>query len=133
MSSASWRRESSVNLRIRFAEGERPHLFWVSARADVPGRNVRYKILSKRRPDGSIEVIVIEEGSGPTRRCLKREDIPAGTPAGWLSRWVDELASSLGIRFQCFDLREIESEAEWQERAERLGWTRGTRGERVHR
>ena len=130
MSSASWRRESSVNLRIRFAEGERPHLFWVSARADVPGRNVRYKILSKRRPDGSIEVIVIEEGSGPTRRCLKREDIPAGTPAGWLSRWVDELASSLGIRFQCFDLREIESEAEWQERAERLGWTRG---ERVHR
>jgi hypothetical protein len=78
-------------------------------------------------------VIVIEEGDGQTRHCLKREDIPAGTPAGWLSRWVAELASSLEIRFHCFDLREIESEPEWQERAERLGWTRGTRGERVHR
>ncbi len=133
MSGAPWRPESSVNLRIRFAEGERPHLFWVSARADVVGRKVRYKILSKRRPDSSIEVIVIEEGSGQTRRCLKREDVPAGTPAGWLSRWVSELASSLGIRFHCFDLREIESEAEWQERTERLGWTRGPRGERVRR
>ncbi len=129
MSGAS-RRDSSVNLRICFAEGERPHLFWVSARADLGGRNVRYKILSKRRPDGSIEVIVIEDCSGQARRCIKREDIPARTPAGWLSRWVSELASALGIRFHCFDLREIETEAEWQDRAERLGWTRGERVQR---
>ena len=131
--SDAWLRESSVNLRIRFTEGERPHLFWISTRSEVLGRSVRYKILSKRRPDSSIEVIVIEEGNGQTRRCLKREDVPAGTPAGWLSHWVSELASSLGIRFHCFDLREIESEAEWQEKAESLGWTRRTRGERVRR
>ena len=110
-------------------EGERPHLFWVSAGAAL-GDHVRYKILSKRRSDSSIEVIVIEEGSGQTRRCLRRKDIPAGTPAGWLSRWVSELASSLGIRFHCFDLREIENEAEWRERAKQLGWTRGERVDR---
>ena len=116
-------RESTAHLRIRFPEGERPHLFWISTWTNSPDVRARYKVLSKRREDASIEVVVIEEQGRRGRWCIAREDIAANVPSGWLSRWVSELGSSLGIDFQRFDLRSIESEAEWQEMARRLGWT----------
>lgn len=125
MPRAPWPRESTAHLRIRFPEGERPHIFWVSTWTNGPDTRSRYKVLSKRREDASIEVVVIEEQGKRSRRCIAREDIPANAPAGWLSRWVSELGSSLGIDFQRFDLRSIESETEWQETARRLGWTLG--------
>ncbi len=124
-------RESPANLRIRFASGERPHLFWVSTWADGPDPCARYKILSKRRACGSIEVIVIEERGRRGRRCLAREDVPAKAPAGWLSHWVSELGRSLSIDFHCFDLSWVETEAEWRESARQLGWVIGPREGRI--
>jgi hypothetical protein len=123
MSRAPRPRESPANLRIQFHDGERPHVFWVSDWTKPPDPPARYKVLSKRRANGSIEVIVIEESEERGRQCLAREDIPADAPAGWLSRWVSELAGSIGVSFERFDLRSIETEGEWRETAERLGWT----------
>lgn len=116
-------RELAASLSIRFADGERPHLFWVSSWTDGPDPAARYKVLSKQRGDASIEVLVVEETKLGGRRCLARQDIPAAAPAGWLAHWVSELGDSLGIRLYRYDLRAVETEREWRETAQRLGWT----------
>jgi hypothetical protein len=109
-------------LRIRFALGERPHWFWVSEWTPLDGAAARYKVLSKRRADGSLEVLVIEERTAGGRRPLLQRELEPGAPAGWLERWVEDLSESLAATFHAFDLRGIETEIEWRETAGRLGW-----------
>jgi hypothetical protein len=109
-------------LQLRFARGERPHWFWVSDQVVLAEGAARYKVLSKRRPDGALEVLVIEERIGGERRILARRALAPEMPAGWLEHWVDELAEALGAKFHAFDLRGIANEHDWRETAERLGW-----------
>jgi len=109
-------------LRIRFADGERPHLFWVSPTAG--GR--RFKILSKKRLDGSVEALVIEEAARQ-RRPLARVEVEPSAPAGWLSHWVDTVATELRVDFRFFDLRAVSSADEWNRVADQLGWVRSGR------
>jgi hypothetical protein len=113
---------AAAYLRIRFALGERPHWFWVSDWTPLEGGAARYKVLSKRRADGSLEVLVIEERAAGERRPLAQRDLEPGAAAGWLERWVEDLSESLAARFHGFDLRRIETEGEWRETAGRLGW-----------
>ena len=116
-----------TTLHIDFAAGERPHRFWVSdwTRATSEGAHERsrYKILSKRHVDRSLEVLVLEEvrSGRVTARRLAR--IPPTTPSGWLTHWVEKLASDLDISFHPFDLSDIESVEEWRHATRRLGWS----------
>jgi hypothetical protein len=114
-------------LHIHFALGERPHAFWVSDWTAGAGRVARYKVLSKQRADRSLEVLVIEERAGGNRRALLRRDLDASAPAGWLGHWIEELAQMLSTKLHAFDLRHIQSEAEWCAAAERLGWLEPSR------
>lgn len=132
--------ERSSVLRIHFRRGERPHLFWVGkrggvgkrdddarphaslARSDVPARGVHcIKILSKRRADGAVEVVVVEEAPG-RRRALARVTLASDAPSGALAHWVRGFGESLGIELQCFDLRDVSTSEAWSERARALGW-----------
>ena len=123
------RRPLPSSLRIHFAKGERPHLFWVSSPDTKTGEWV--KILSKRRADATIEVLVVRAGGGLPRRVLAHLEIPVDTPSGWLSGWVDTLARDLDARFHAYDLRSIDSAAAWTDTALRIGWLRDTRGGRA--
>ena len=113
-------------LRIRFAAGERPHLFWVS-----DGRSARgdaapvYKVLSKAVPGGALEAVLVEEDLDGLRRGLARVDVPPEYPAGWLTRWVETVAEEFGARFRLYDLRSVASADEWAILAGQLGWLRG--------
>lgn len=119
-----------VSLRIRFAAGERPHLFWLS-RCEVSSRSdSTFKILSKSLADGTIEVIVIEEPSRGRRRPLAQVELPPETPAGWLTRWVDMVSNELGRGFHRYDLRTVDSADEWRAVAAKLGWTRSGKAAR---
>ena len=113
-----------ASLRIRFSAGERPYLFWVSDWSDPPEGRSRYKILSKSLPDRSLDVLVLQEGGPVQRRALAQIQVPVDSPAGWLERWVDMLGAELAVRFECFDLRDVENVNEWRSIAQRLGWTR---------
>jgi hypothetical protein len=108
-------------LIIRFSCGERPYLFWVSAWTGLGGRR-RWKLLSKRKKDGGIEVRLVEELAGGARRVLADQQLAPGHPAGWLERWSDTLAEELGVKLARFDLRSIDSEPEWNATVRRLGW-----------
>ncbi len=110
-------------LQIRFAAGERPHLFWVSRWEHGRDEATRYKVLTKRRSDASLDVLVLEERISGPRRRLARESVPSTRPSGWLSHWVSELERSLDTRFVEFDLRRVESRDEWRRIARRLGWS----------
>jgi hypothetical protein len=110
-------------LQIRFAAGERPHLFWVSIPVSDDAASV-YKVLSKALPDGALEAVLIEEDAQGRRRGLGRIDVPPGHPAGWLTRWVEMAAEELGARFRLYDLRSVASAEEWTILAGQLGWLR---------
>ena len=112
-----------ASLRIRFAAGERPHLFWVSHWTQEPEGRRRYKILSKSLPDGSLEVLVLQEGHDVQRRPVAQLQVPSDSPAGWLELWVETLAGELQTRFQRFDLRSVENVDEWRALAQKLGWS----------
>lgn len=111
-----------VSLKISFARGERPHLFWVSDWSAALGSWRRWKILSKRTASGAIDVCVVEERSDGQRRTLARHTLPPDQPAGWLDRWANDFASDLEVKLLRFDLRGVRSEAEWLERVRTLGW-----------
>jgi hypothetical protein len=108
-------------LHVHFARGERPHVFWVSPGPDP------IKVLSKRRGDGSLEVLIVQD-AGPKRQVLTRTEVPADAPSGWLAHWVERFAEEQGTRFQRYDLRHVESAEQWLETAAELGWLRGPRG-----
>ncbi|MCP4006770.1 MAG: hypothetical protein GY725_21530 [bacterium] len=116
-------------LRIQFAEGERPHVFWISRWQRGRSQAQRYKVLSKRLKDGTLDVWVIEESISGARRRLARETVPADLPAGWLTHWVSALGESLGTSFSKFDLSRIQDREEWRRVARDLGWTRGDSSE----
>src|SRR5687767_13820168 len=63
-------------LHVHFARGERPHLFWVSAGPDP------IKVLSKRRSDGSLEVLIVQD-TDLQRQVLARTEVPSDAPSGW--------------------------------------------------
>lgn len=107
-------------LHVHFARGERPHLFWVSS-GPAP-----LKVLSKRRADGTLEVLVVQDG-GAQRQVLVRSEVPADAPSGWLSHWVERFAEEQGARFRRYDLRHVESAEQWLETAAELGWLGGSR------
>ncbi len=113
-----------TSLRIRFAAGERPYLFWVSDWSDPPEERSRYKVLSKSLPDRSLDVLVLQESGPLQRQTLAHIQVPTDSPAGWLERWVDMLGAELAVRFERFDLRDVEDVNEWRSIAQRLGWTR---------
>ncbi len=109
---------SRTSLRICFADGDRPFLFWLSTRA--AGKQ-RYKILSKRARSGDFEILVVEE-QARSRRVLAHKRLARDLPSGWLPQWVDRLARDLEVSFRCYDLRGIETPAEWNQIARALGW-----------
>jgi len=87
------------------------------------GKRVRYKVLSKSRPNRTLEVLVLQQGHA--RKALAHIEVPAHFPAGWLERWVRSLGTDLGSQFQEFDLRHIQTPEEWTQIATRLGWSSG--------
>ncbi len=107
-------------------------MFWVSDWSEPPEDRCRYKILSKLRPDRSLDVLVLREGGQVRRRPIASVQVPADSPAGWLERWVDTVGGELAVRFERFDLRHVESANEWRTLAQRLGWTRERTTRRVH-
>jgi hypothetical protein len=111
-------------LHVHFARGERPHVFWVS-----PGPTP-IKVLSKRRADGSLEVLVVRE-DGRQRQVLARSEVPADAPSGGLSHWVERFAEEQGTRFRRYDLRHVESAEQWLEAAAELGWLGSSRRDRA--
>jgi hypothetical protein len=111
------------SLRISFAAGERPYMFWVSHWTRQPEGRLRFKVLSKSFPDRSLEVLVLAEGTRALRRPMASLHVSPDFPTGWLEHWIQTLATELGTRFELFDLRSIESAEEWWAIARRLGWT----------
>lgn len=111
------------SLRIHFTRGERPYVFWVSEWSRQAAPHCRYKILSKRRADAALEVLVVEEREDGGRRALAEEIVPADHPSGWLERWAEDFGASVGVRLQSFDLRHVETRDEWSALAETLGWS----------
>jgi hypothetical protein len=79
-------------------------------------------VLSKRRADQSLLVLVVEEQLRGTRRGVLRLEVPADAPSGWLGHLVGRLEDDLRTRFECFDLQAVESADEWRATARRLGW-----------
>jgi len=118
MSAGSHSNLARASLRICFASGDRPHLFWLAADRT---RKLRYKILSKRLASGEIELLVLEE-AGDTRRVLAHKTLEPGLPSGWLQQWVARLGRDLEVLFRCYDLRDIETADAWSRTAEHLGW-----------
>lgn len=110
-------------LRIRFGEAERPYLFWISSWVEDGEGSVRFKVLSKQRPDRSLEVLVIQEGDNGRRKTVAHVEVPRSFPSGWLERWVTLLAYDLSTAFESFDLRQVQTHAQWVEVAARLGWS----------
>lgn len=106
-------------LRIHFGAGERPYLFWVATRADD---KLRFKVLSKRDASRRLSVLVIEE-AGRSRNILASRTLPGDLPSGWLVQWVALLERDLGVEFQCFDLRHIETPEAWKRVVRELGWS----------
>jgi hypothetical protein len=102
-------------LHVHFARGERPHLFWVSAPPDA------IKVLSKRRSDGSLEVLIVRDHDA-RRQVLARTEVPADAPSGWLEHWVERSAEELHTRFRRYDLRHVQNAEQWLETAAELGW-----------
>lgn len=117
-----------ASLRIHFEKGERPYIFWVSHWVPHDGDRCRFKVLSKSLPDRALEILVLREGAATRRKTLAHLELPAGFPSGWLERWVETLAGELETRFEAFDLKSIQTHAEWQEVAVRLGWSHRTAG-----
>jgi hypothetical protein len=115
-----------ASLQIRFAEGERPHLFWVSDGAVPAGATAAhvFKVLSKALPGGNVEAVLLEEDGQGRRRELARVEVPREHPAGSLARWVDTLSEELDVRFRLYDLRSVRSPEEWAIVAGQLGWLR---------
>ena len=120
MSGDSYLEPTPATLRIRFGQGERPHLFWVGADAS---RKLRIKVLSKRTRDGRLVMRVLEE-SGRARRLLVDRELERSTPSGWIEHWVDRLGHELGVTLRCYDLRHVETPEQWTAVAHALGWTR---------
>jgi len=119
-----------ASLQIRFAAGERPHLFWVSDSSPAGAADSRvYKVLSKAVPGGALEAVLIEEDASG-RRELLRVEVPAESPAGGLARWVETVGERLGVRFRLYDLRSVASAGEWSILAGQLGWLRSGPGPR---
>ncbi len=116
------------SLRISFSRGERPYLFWVSHWTVAPVGRARYKILSKKFEDKTIEVLVIQESQG-RRDTVAQVTLPNDLPSGWISRWVDILSGDLKTQFEVFDLRSIQTAEEWRDIAARLGWSAGRQSE----
>jgi hypothetical protein len=114
-----------ASLRIRFGKGERPYVFWDSQWVQQDGDRALFKVLSKLRPDRSLEVLVVREGNTTRRKTLAHLRLPRSAPSGWLEHWVDTLATELGTRFEAFDLKNVVSQAEWREVAVRMGWSPG--------
>ena len=108
-----------TTLRIAFAAGERPYAFWVSQRSD-PG--ARFKVLSKRLPDRSLDVLVVEEPPSARPRGIARLDVPATAPSGWLDHWVQTLGRDLGVEFVRFDVSSVANVEEWRAHVRRMGW-----------
>jgi hypothetical protein len=112
-------------LRIHFGRGERPHVFWVGERqvqAVVPEAAVdRIKVLSKRRADGSVLVVVVDERTR-SRRALARATLAPDAPSGALEHWVRGIGEALGIRLERYDLRDVATAEQWDVRARALGW-----------
>ena len=109
-------------LRIRFAQGERPHRFWVSPWTSDARGSVRYKVLSKQRRDGQLEALVVSERRDGARLPLGQVRIPRDAPSGWVSRWVETLAAELEVQFEPVDLSPVRTAEEWRAWARRLGW-----------
>lgn len=111
-----------TTLRIQFVAGERPYAFWVSAQGK-PG--VRYKVLSKRLPDRSMDVLVVEQARRGRPRGIARLDVPASAPSGWLDHWVETLGRDLGVEFVRFDVSAVGSLEDWRSHVRRMGWGAG--------
>ena len=120
------RRRMVPTLRINFAKGERPYLFWVSRWAYLDSERIRYKILSKQISHGALEVLVVQEQSGGNRDTVAQLTLPARLPGGWLSRWVEMLSGELKAQFEVFDLRGVQTPEEWRRVVNRLGWSLGS-------
>jgi len=112
-------------LRIRFVDGERPHLFWL---ATSERDKITFKVLSKRDRQSRIVVLVVED-AGRARRVLAHRSLPLDVPSGWLSQWVARLERDLMVRFRCYDLRHVQTKEEWVRTVKALGWLRDSEGE----
>jgi len=111
-----------ATLRIHFSRGERPYIFWISNWVPQDGEEWRFKVISKHHADRTLEVLVIQEGSDSRRKSIGHLKLPRDHPSGWLENWVRSLEDELGTRFHSYDLRNVQTQEEWQEVATRLGW-----------